>query len=110
MPEYQGPDRRAATHSDARFSSLSEDLKEVKSTLKELTAAVNRLAVIEERQVTDRASLDRAFGSIKDHEGRLKVLENGQVTNKQVGAWVHQAVWACVAVVGLIVAKKVGLL
>lgn len=109
MSEYTGPDRRAA-HSDTRFASLSDDIKEVKSTLKELTAAVNRLAVIEERQVTDRASLDRAFGSIKDHEGRLKCLEAGQITNKQTSAWVHQAVWACVAFIALVVAKKVGLM
>lgn len=107
MAEYIGPDRRS---SDARFSSLSEDLREVKSTLKELTAAVNRLAVIEERQVTDRASLDRAFGAIKDQEIRIKCLEAGQVTNKQVGHWVLSAVWAAVGVVGLVVARKVGLL
>jgi ElaB/YqjD/DUF883 family membrane-anchored ribosome-binding protein len=108
MSDYNGPERRTGAY--PRLDSLAEDLREVKSTLKELTAAVNRLAVIEERQVTDRAALDRAFSSIKDHEGRLKVLETSNVANKQTNAWVHQAVWACVAVVAMVLAKKVGLM
>lgn len=61
-------------HVSARLEAIAGDLGDVKSTLKELSAAVARLAVIEERQMTSNAAIERSFTAIRELEGRVDKL------------------------------------
>ena len=60
----------------ARLEGIAGDLGDVKSTLKELSAAVARLAVIEERQMTSNAAIERSFTAIRELEGRVDKLSS----------------------------------
>lgn len=85
----------------ARVAAMSNDIAEIKGTLKDLTAAVNRLAVIEERQQNTKEALERAFSTIAKIDGRVSVLEQAQPLQKQSTDWVNK-------VIGLVVAAVVG--
>lgn len=79
-------------------------------TLEKLTDAVSRLAVIEDRQNSDRGALERAFGAIKEVsqqqqqtaekmadllaniEARVDVLETAETHNTRVRNTLYAAV------------------
>jgi hypothetical protein len=58
-----------------RLSILHDDVGDVKSALKELTLAINRFSIVEERQNNAAQALDRAFKVIEKVEGRLVLQE-----------------------------------
>lgn len=79
-----------------RIEAMSSDVTDIKQAMREMASAVNKLAVVEERQMHDRLDLSRIFGVLEGHESRLKVLEIAQPGNKQTGDWVNKAVWLVV--------------
>lgn len=78
---------------------LSNDMAELKQTMQRLADAVTRLAVMEERQITDRASLGRAFAEIEKVEVRVKALEQAHPLQKQSSEWVIKGVGLVLAAV-----------
>lgn len=93
-----------------RLEGMIGDVADIKATLRELTAAVARLALVEERQASSASALGRAFKEIEDLESRLASLELAQPTQKQAADWVHKVVWAVVsgalvALLGLVLAR-----
>ncbi|HOW46155.1 MAG TPA: hypothetical protein P5305_04055 [Rubrivivax sp.] len=80
---------------------LASDMAEVKSSMTRLADAVTRLAVMEERQITDRATLGRAFSDLEKLEARVKALEQAHPLQKQSSEWVIKGV-------GLILAAVLG--
>lgn len=97
---YNGPERRSnmveITNLTNRLQSLHDDVSDIKSALSELTRAINKLAVIEERQAVTSASIERAFAAIAKVEARLLELEKVAPENHRIGAWVDRFVMAVV--------------
>lgn len=104
-------DRRANNNmsTNIKLDAMHEDITDIKLVLKELTVAINRLAIVEERQSQAADALERAFTALEKVEIRVTNLEMVSVTSKQTNDWVGKAVWAAVAVVAVFVARAVGL-
>lgn len=89
-----------------RLQFLHSDVSEIKGALNELTLAINKLAVIEERQSVTTASIERAFTAIAKVEERLLVLEKLAPENHRIGAWVDRLVMAVVGAAIMLVWDK----
>jgi hypothetical protein len=104
MTDWNGNDRRGVDPMVKELASklqmLHGDVSEIKSALKELTLAINKLAIIEERQSAISMSVERAFVAIEKIEIRITSIEKDAPNNHRVGAWVDRAVFA---VIGLAV-------
>lgn len=81
----------------SQLRGLGEDMQDVKTSMRQLTDAVTKLAVMEERQISDRTALARAFKEIERHEIRLTALEVAQPVQKQATEWVHKTIWLLAA-------------
>lgn len=92
-----------------RLDTLHEDVGEVKSALRELAAAVTRLALIEERQTQAAAAQERAFGALENLERRIARLEQQAPANKRVSVWIDRAMFAAMGLLVMFVFKKVGI-
>lgn len=92
--EYQGNERRreAKELSDLanKLLSLHDDVSEIKGALRDLTSAITKLALIEERQTVTNASIERAFGAISRVEDRLSEIERLTPMNNQSRMWVER--------------------
>ena len=78
MADWDGSERRNTgelTVLSAKLQSLHDDVSEMRSALKELTSAITKLALIEERQTNTQLAQDRAFNAIKSVEIRLYEIE-----------------------------------
>ena len=100
-----------------RLGLLSDDVGELKETLRQIATAVTRLALVEERQSQTNEALSRAFKQIDkveikltSIEQRLVALERMQPQQQQTSAWVTTMLWATAGAAVMFVAKKVGIL
>ena len=100
-----------------RLGLLSDDVGELKETLRQIASAVTRLALVEERQSQTNEALSRAFKQIDkveikltSIEHRLVALERMQPQQQQTSAWVTTMLWATAGAAVMFVAKKVGIL
>lgn len=100
-----------------RLGLLSDDVGELKETLRQIASAVTRLALVEERQSQTNEALSRAFKQIDKVElkltgieQRLGSLERMQPQQQQTSAWVTTMLWATAGAAVMFVAKKVGIL
>lgn len=94
----------------AKLEMLHGDVVDVKTALAELSKAITKLALVEERQAQTAEALERAFKAIGKIEDRLSSLEQAQPKTKETSAWVDRFIlWAVMGVMGFIGAK-VGLL
>ena len=98
-----------------RLGLLSDDVGELKETLRQIASAVTRLALVEERQMQTNEALSRAFKQIDKFdlkltavEQRLGARERMQPMQQQTNGWVLTAVWAAAGAAAMFVAKKVG--
>jgi hypothetical protein len=110
-------DRRITDAYSVKLDAIQENVNDMKSVLRNLTEAVNRLGVIEERQATGAAATERAFKAIEKLENKNEVLEGRVVAleadtkeSRRVGLWVNGGVLAVAGTAVGYVAKKVGLL
>lgn len=100
-----------------RLGLLSDDVGELKETLRQIASAVTRLALVEERQSQTNEALSRAFKQIDKVElkltgieQRLGSLERLQPQQQQTTTWVTTMLWATAGAAVMFVAKKVGIL
>lgn len=93
-----------------KLENLHNDVSTMQDVLKELAAAVTKLAVIEERQGQAAQALERAFIALEKLEVRMSVLEKAQPLQQQTTDWVGKAVWGTVIFAAGVVAKKLGFL
>lgn len=111
---YNGPERRQDSATLAvlshRVEALHEDFAEMRIVLKELTVAITKLTLVEERQTQFAEAQERAFKVIAKIEERLAALERKTPDMVRTRIWVDRAVLAIVAAVFLFIGKKVGLL
>lgn len=91
-----------------RLDTLSEDLQEIRRTMRDLVTQVSKLAVIEADQRNSNAAIERAFKELEkvgagcekkcsDLERRIKVLEDAQPLQRQSSDWVQKFVSLLVA-------------
>ena len=99
-----------------RLGLLSEDVGELKETLRQIATAVTRLALVEERQSQTNEALGRAFKQIDKIDGKLTSIEQRVAAiekeipmQRQASGWVLSAVWAAAGAAVLFVAKKAGI-
>jgi hypothetical protein len=89
----------------AKVASLIDDVGEIKSSMREMTQAINKLAVIEERQSAANEAMSRAFKGIDALGARMTLLEQAQPLQKQSSDFVQSAVkYIVAAVLGAILA------
>lgn len=100
-----------------RLGLLSDDVGELKETLRQIATAVTRLALVEERQSQTNEALSRAFKQIDKVElkltgieQRLGTLERMQPLQQQTNGWVMTSVWIVAGAAVMFVAKKTGIL
>ena len=100
-----------------RLGLLSEDVGELKETLRQIASAVTRLALVEERQMQTNEALSRAFKALDkldiklvSVEQRIGSLERMQPQQQQTSAWVTTMLWATAGAAVMFVAKKTGIL
>lgn len=88
---------------------VAHRLGEVESTMKSLTASVEKLVVIEERQAQTTGALQRVFASLTELERRIQSLEMSQTLNTRTNMWVDRGVTAVVtAAFAFLVSKLMG--
>lgn len=104
------PDNKTIETIAMQMQVLHEDVKDMQSVLKELTTAITKLAIVEERQAQIAQSMERAFKAIEKVEARLTTLEQQAPMNKQTNAWADRLVIGIITVVFLFAAHKVGLI
>ena len=91
-----------------RLESLHQDVGEIKNAMNTLSAAITKLALVEERQAAANAALERAFSAIEKVEERLSKLEMADAHNKRTNKYVDSAIWAAAAASVVFVLAKVG--
>lgn len=94
----------------ARMESLHSDVGEIKTALKDLTQAITKLALIEERQSQASLALERAFMAMSKLEDRVQELERSEPANARTSEWVDRVVWSAAGLAAMFAAAKVGLL
>lgn len=92
--EERRRDMREINELTSKLFSLHEDVSEIKGALRDLTSAITKLALIEERQTVTNAALERAFVAISRVEDRLAELERMTPINNQSRIWVERFILA----------------
>ena len=92
-----------------KLDMLHSDVVDMKTALGELSKAITKLALVEERQAQTADALERAFKAIGKIEDRLSTLEQAAPKSKETSAWVDRFVFAVVLITGFI-GTKLGLL
>jgi hypothetical protein len=75
-----------------RVESMSADMAEIKVAMRDMAAAIGKLAVIEERQTQANAAIERTFRVMDKHDERIRTLEEAQPLQKQAADWVGRVV------------------
>ena len=121
----EGATRRRGT--DPMIEVLVHKVTKMESSMDKVADALTKLAVVEERQSSDRAALERAFAAIQASdercaqafektvaklekiESRVDTLEQAAPITEQTNQWVSKAMWAAAAAFAMYLAKKLGI-
>lgn len=102
-------------HSDV--GEIKNGMNEFREGMKELSAAVLKLALVEERQTQSMRAMDRAFILLEKLTERVDAvaarvgeLEKAEPEQARVAEWVNRAVWAAAAAACAALAAKLGLM
>lgn len=93
-----------------KLEMLHNDVVDVKAALTELSKAITKLALVEERQSQTAEALDRAFKAISKIEARLSALEQAAPKAKETSVWMDRFIFGIVAMVLGFVGTRMGLL
>lgn len=92
-----------------KIETLHSDVREIETILRELTAAITRLSLIEERQTQAAAALERAFSTMDRLEVRISALEQLAPANRRIHIWIDRGVWGLLGLMGMALARQIGL-
>lgn len=92
-----------------KLETLHSDVREIETVLRDLTAAITKLAIVEERQNATAAALERAFKALAKVEDRVSALELQVPANRKLSVWVDRVTWAALGLLGMYVMKSLGL-
>lgn len=93
-----------------KLDMLHADVVDMKTALNELSKAITKLALVEERQSQTAEALERAFKAIGKIEDRLSALEQAAPKSKETSALVDRFIMGLIVVVMGFVGTKLGLL
>lgn len=93
-----------------KIDMLHSDVVDMKTALSELSKAITKLALVEERQAQTADAMERAFKAIGKIEDRLSALELAAPKTKETNAWVDRFILALVMAVAGFIGTKLGLL
>ena len=91
----------------ARMQTLHSDVSDIKGTLKDLTSAINKLALVEERISNAVAAQERAFKALEKLEERIDALERSQVTTDNTNKWIDRGIVAGLAALATFIWERV---
>lgn len=92
-----------------KVDALHRDVTDVKSALKDVATALNKLTLVEERQSQSNANQKRMMEKLDTLETRVDALEKADVRHGQAATWVMNAVWGAAGLLCMYVAKMLGL-
>lgn len=92
-----------------RLDRMEKTQDETRATLREVATAINKLAVIEERQQASSTAIERLMAEHKKFDERLRALEIAEPMQAQTAEWVRSAVWAAASAAAMFAAGKLGL-
>ena len=90
---------------DRRLRAVETSMDELKRAVAQVAEAINKLVLIEERSLEARRSIDRAFETLKDHEQRLRDVEEQMPLLVETRRWVVLGVLAGLSMMGVGLAK-----
>ena len=93
-----------------KIDMLHSDVVDMKIAVNELSKAITKLALVEERQAQTADAMERAFKAIGKIEDRLSALELTAPKTKETNAWVDRFILALVMAVAGFMGTKLGLL
>lgn len=91
-----------------KLETLHVDVRKIEHVLQDLTVAITRLAIVEERQSTTAAALERAFKALEKLESRIVAIELQVPANRKLSVWVDRVTWAALGLLGMYVMKSLG--
>lgn len=92
-----------------KLEMLHGDVVDVKTALNELSKAITKLALVEERQSQTAEALERAFKAIGKIEDRLSALEQAAPKSRETSAWMDRFILGLLMLVMGFIGTKVGL-
>ena len=99
-----------------KVDAIHTDVNEMRVILRDLTNAIIKLALVEERQSQFAIAQERSFKVLEKLEEKLdamdkrvKDLEIAEPEQKRTSGWVTAAVWTCAGLLGLILLRKLGI-
>ena len=98
--------------SDVKLKTLQQDVTEIKGSLNLLSIAINKLALIEDRQSNTAEALNRAFLGIDALAARLQKIELSlpelKLRTSQAAIWVDRAIWGVISGGGVYLLNLLG--
>ena len=91
----------------ARLQTLHTDVSDIKGTLKDLTSAINKLALVEERITNAVAAQERSFKSIEKLEHRIDTLEKAQVIDDNTSKWLDRGLVAALGAIATFIWERI---
>lgn len=91
----------------ARLQTLHADVSDIKGTLKDLTMAINKLALVEERLGNTNAAQERTFKMLSKMDERIDALEKQAVSSNSAVKWVDRGITAIVGAALMFVWDKI---
>jgi hypothetical protein len=94
---------------NAAIEMLVHKVSRLEEAIGKMADSVNRLAIMEERQMADRAAVERAFTEISKLKEMTMEHEKQIMLNARTSIWVERAVWAaaCAAVLAIASGKHI---
>lgn len=93
-----------------KIDMLHSDVVDMKTALNELSKAITKLALVEERQAQTANAMERAFKAIGKIEDRLSSLELTAPKTKETNTWVDRFILAIVVTAAGFAGTKLGML
>lgn len=91
-----------------KLETLHTDVRKIEQVLQDLTVAITRLAIVEERQSTTAAALERAFKALEKIEDRVAIIELQVPANRKLSVWIDRVTWAALGLLGMYLIKSLG--
>ncbi len=86
---------------NGQLQAVHSELSSIREAVSRLAESYAKLALLEERQVVTRESVERAFTELTKHDERIKALEIAQPVQARTTTWVEKAA-------GLVLAAVIG--
>lgn len=97
-------DRRRSD--DGRIELIMNSLERLENSVAKMADAIMRLALIEERQQNDRATMQKMDDRIGGLDERVDDLEKQAPITQQTNGWIASAITAAAAALGTLAVTK----